>query len=453
MNGLTAAGNALEQGDKTLDAYTRNLIKTLFGPELAAAAAETSSANGGTTAIGTATGAIAAGIDKFGDDVLHDITGWKEDMNKLLKPVSSATGETLGALNGVLKDPLGSIAGLPNTIAGLIGRVNPTLGANLEASIKNVKALDLANLPSQIMGSARTLAGAVDKLIALPFAYLADLYNGLMEIMDSIADLADALMSKIFDFLFGPQGLFDSILPLQGIMDLLGTVNQLLAIANVVAGFAGGFGPAGNIIGQISSFTSQASSLIRNPQSLIMQYVPAEVTTYMSYLRNPESLIDSLIPPNVKAQLGAIAQIPGLGFVGNMGFGLSGVLSTIQSGVLTSVLNEFEQQLGIVGINLNQPSKSPPVVDTTKPAEPVIKGSQVNPTVASTHGVAVPTKPKPYLIPTKNENQGPVIPGERFQYADAMVGGNPTFREFAAQQPQPGPTISNAQRLGLIPPR
>ena len=70
-----------------------------------------------------ALGEAATNIDRAGDNALATIDRASESLVKTFQPVSSFVGQTL-TLTGMMKDPIGSIGALPNTVSSIMDKMN-----------------------------------------------------------------------------------------------------------------------------------------------------------------------------------------------------------------------------------------------------------------------------------------------------------------------------------------
>jgi hypothetical protein len=310
------------------------------------ATAQTSSSIRGTTA--SITSGLRQNVGGVFDTVTGGLTQFNNDFGNLLKPVSSFLGETLATLTGVAADPLGSIALLPRSIASLIEKVNPQFAANLEGTFKKYKLDSLVHLPGQILGSVRNLLTLVDAVLSFPVIILQDIYNGLMEIMDFISDLVDGFFSFIYNFLFGPDGILDSILP---VAQILAFINEVSALASEIGGIAGTFlgsNPITGFTNQIQTYSGQLGSFLQNPFDALFAYAPPQVSQGLYLIRNPQQMINSVLPPQLSELFSKISSATGFGFNGNMGYGFASVLNGLRGGVLSSILSNFSAQYPIL---------------------------------------------------------------------------------------------------------
>lgn len=379
--------------DKEMDRYTRNAIQTLFSVEIK-----------NEERLGQTLTAVASDIKGLKTEVVHEIQGVKETLNGLLKPISLATGSTLGTLTNVVKDPFGAPFILGDGLTSLVDKVNPNFANKMDASLKKFKSDEYQNMPIQVMGGIRNLAGDIDKALSVPFALASDLYNGLLEIMSEISDLIDGVVTAVFDLFFGPQGVLDSILPLDAINEAIEVIGEATSLIGGITQQFSGLQFVSDITSQINQYTSTADTYLSNPASLAQQYIPNEVSNRLTALRDPQRMLDNLIPKSISDQFQKISTMPGLGFVGNLGYGLGGTLDSLKQGVLTTAFDNYTQQSGILKSLLNATNDKEPVTDTQEPHPPQINSATTNINIPTVQGVPVVLTPPKQVLPTKQNN-------------------------------------------------
>lgn len=396
-----AAGSSASSGgssNQELDKYSKNVLQTIFSPEnhLNGSAGSGSSSSGGGGGISGALGSASEAIGGLSKSLTSGIAAAKADLAELLKPVSSFTGATLGTLPNLLKDPLGAPLAIAESIAHVIDKVSPGFTAKIEGSLKKIGIENLANLPDQIIGSLRNLVAKVGSLLAVPFSYLSDLYNGLMDLMKSIGDLVDSLISSIFDFFFGPNGMLDQLFPISQILAVLEAVGQMFSMFSMISNLVGGITVVDNLIGQVNGAMSQVTSILSNPQALVMSYMPSQVTGVLSGLKNPEQFLSSIIPSEVSGLLSQISSVSGLGFGSNLGYGLGGVLESIKGGILTKVFDQYAKQVGILSPKLGKGERNGPGA-TQQDHTPAVDVSPIG-SQPVVHGVPIDTQPRDKVL-------------------------------------------------------
>ena len=382
-----------EQALQGFDKYTRNQIQTLFAQELAISALIQQESDG----IRNLAQRGALEINEFGESISDGLDAVSRDFNELMKPVSTSVGSTLASLTGMLKDPLGSVTLLPQTMVDVVGKFNPEFAARMEGTFKNEKMKNLSNLPTQVMGSINNLITEVDKILAVPLAIISDLYFGLMELMDAIGDLVDEVLGAVQKFFFGPGGLLDSILPISDIMLFLDALSEFAGEIQGISTIFLGSNPVAGFALSLQTYSNQLGGFLNNPQDLLFASLPPEVNQGLYVLRNPQQLVNSILPPELSELTAKISQITGFGFNGNMGFGLQSVLEGLQGGVLRSILTNFANQYSIL-----TPLLGNSVVSTLNSSQPpTVQGSAANPAIPVVkQGIPQPQTPPKDVVAT-----------------------------------------------------
>jgi hypothetical protein len=426
---------------KPIDRYTKNVLQTIFSPEVAAVQQSSAATDAKLAAISKSSAGQPTSSQKEND---HGAAGLKEDLNKLLQPVSSFTGSTLGALPNLASTPLGATAPLGGgNMAHVLDKVNPNLTNQLDAFMKQHKSAELAHLPAQMMGSVQKLATAASAGLAVPTNLASDLYGGIMKVQQQVAQLTDKAQALVQQVFLGAQGVIDQLIPPSIIKQVTSTVGGLNLSMGQLTQLAGGFGVTANLTGQLTNFTSQAQSALNDPMSLASSYLPQmsgltnslnslksgdisgvaqqamsklgggnlkgvssitqtlgsiggqanKLGDALSVLRDGSQMLSKLVPPELLSQMGKISQMPGLGSVGNLGYGLGPVLESLKPAVISQTLSQFSAQAGILGPLLNV-QNAPPLYPTDAPREVAIKTAAVNPSIPTAHGVPIQTTPR-----------------------------------------------------------
>lgn len=356
---------SINSASQSLDKYTRNLIQTLFAQELAVSKSVEKLS-------GQVSGSITEGVETLSDG----LDAVSKDLNELMKPVSTALGSTLGTLTGMMKDPLGAVTLLPRAMADVVERVSPKFAATIEGTYKTLKIENLSHLPNQIMGSIKNILTAADALLAMPLQIISDLYQGLMDIMKAVSDAVDQIMSMVMDFFFGPGGLLDSILPISQILAFLEAISELAAEFGGIAGTFLGSNPISGFANSIQSYAGQLGGFLQNPVNLVTSYMPQQVTQGLYAIRNPQTLLNQIMPPELSEKFATLSKITGFGFNGNMGFGLESVLSGLKGGVITSILTNFANQYAILTPLVGATNSTPLNASTPPVLTPALAGGQ-----------------------------------------------------------------------------
>jgi chemotaxis regulatin CheY-phosphate phosphatase CheZ len=350
------AGNAFDG----LDRYATNVLKNFYAVHSTVQTEVAGATIGATNAI---TG-ITAGVQQFEQEALKNIGNWGAGFKKALEPVGLCSA--VGDLTDIVKNPLGAPQFLANSITSLVGKISPKFVQQMDSCFKSIKLDGLAHLPSKMMGSIRSLATAADAILSVPFEIMSDIYNGLMDILDAIADLIDAVIATVMNLIMAVvKALIDAIIPVDELLEFFSAIGDLASFVGDIAGMVGGFSAVANIAGQVGSFASGASNLINNPLAAIpgvsqaVGQVTGAVDQVTSALRNPEQFL----PPEIGQQIQKISQIPGLGFVGNLGYSVGDTLDSLSDGVFSQALKQFEDKAPMIKSFFNKPQDEPLAVD------------------------------------------------------------------------------------------
>ena len=396
---------------------------------------------------------ISSSISNKGDEILAGVQGWKQTLSKTLEPVSTAMGSHVDTATAIVKNPLLAPQLLGNSLIQLVDKVNPNFTNEMDGAFKSVNLDNLQHLPSNVMGSVRNLATAADAILSVPFQITSDIYNGLMEILDAIGDLIDKMMSAVMDFIFGPQGLLDNILPMSELMDFFDAVAEMASFVGNISQQVGGFTAITDIAGQVGNYASSASSILSNPEQLALSYIPQQATDAysqgMGFLRNPEQYLQSALPPEISKQMQNISQIPGFGFVGNYGFSIGDTLDTLSNGVFETALDKFSDKAGFLGPLFNKQAP-PPDVDNQENYSDTFEQPKVgvNPTA---QGIPVPNQGDSSSYKVLPETSQPELNVQN-------LNKSPSTSLLGAVQEKPwltktpvesgtGPTIKNAANI------
>lgn len=312
--------------------------------------------------VATAAGGITSGISGAADSITGAIGQASQTITDKLKPVSGFMGATLFSLTNVMKDPLGALTDLPNSLGPVLDAISPTLRSKFIGSYKNFNLAKMAEIPGSIVGGIQSFIGLVDQILAIPIQLISDIYAGLMEIMAAISDAINAIFDAIQQFLVN---IIDNLLP--GLTDFL---TQLSNFANQINGIASVFGGVNQITtftNGLINFTNQLNGVIQNPLDFAFSMMPPSFNQGLYLIQNPQQIINNALGqvPELNNFLGQISSITGFGLNGNMGFGLQSVLQGLQGGVLASILNGFATQFSILaplftgGLNTPPPPSYP----------------------------------------------------------------------------------------------
>jgi hypothetical protein len=309
--------------------------------------------------IATAAGLGTSAIGGVQDTLVTTVSSASLKLQETLKPISSFMGSTLGNLTGVLKDPIGSAFAVPGTLGAMMAETNPALAAKYEATFKKYNIDKLAELPQNMFGSVQQIFKTIDMGLAVPINFITDVYYGAMDILKQLNDFVNSIFSLL-------QQIFNNIIRtlLPGLTEFL---TALADFANQISGIASIFSG----ISQITQYTSllqtysnKLNGFIQSPGDYLQTFIPQSVSNGLYVLRNPQTLLNQFVPPEIANNFKMIQDITGLGFNGRMGFGLESVLRGFQGGVLSTIMEGFATQFAILsplftGRSIQPPSEYP----------------------------------------------------------------------------------------------
>jgi hypothetical protein len=383
-------GSSPQQFVETLQSFdkvTRDRLMALFAQEIALNGAA-SAAQGGPGIGGGGGGGgfnLGGALNPFGptqgnrfqgavDAIDQSVSNQIAAVNETFKPVSNFLGETLGNLSRLVQDPVGTITLIPGSIRNVIERNNPEFLAKMEATYTKYNLDNIMHIPSIIAANLGGLISDIDALVSLPFILIYDLYLGLMDIINDLADAVQQIISNFIKKIFTEwlDGLLIQILEiLQELSDLLSIIGGITTIFTGVTQFT-------QTLFNVQSYITQLGQFISNPLDLLFAYAPPQVSEALYLIRNPQQLVNNVLPPQLSQLFAKASQITGFGFNGNMGYGFVSVLQGIaQNGVIGSILNNFANQypiltsiLGPLNINVTPPNASQPPIVVPSPVDP-----------------------------------------------------------------------------------
>lgn len=381
-----------------IDAVTENILKTVFRIEATAAAA------GNTTS-----STIVSGINSITNSITSGIQQAKLNLNEALKPISRATGEVLAGATKIIENPLGAPFVIGNSVGHLMDKISPGFTNRLDAAYKKLGLENISHFPAQVVGSLKQLMSTAASIACLPLSLIGELNQVLINISNAINKLIDKVSAAIYDFFFGPNGVLDSILPLDLINDFLSAVQELSSVLGAIGILSGGSASFLSSLGQVNSFIGSATLAFSNPAALAMSYLGGNegFNQIAGTLRNPQGALQKLIPPKVSEKLMQLSTFCSIAQSGDLGFAFSAFLGGAKGRALQFLLTKFANKSNAVKPLLNV--KPTPEVPEEKPPEevPSAVGTQSEDRVTGTKTVETQqaTRPKPPLEEMSDEEK------------------------------------------------
>jgi hypothetical protein len=285
---------------------------------------------------------VETSVNKFYANALNSV-------RKEVGTFSEHAGGVVTDLSGIVKKPL-DFQNVSNCVASIMNRISPGSSNELNQSIQKLHLDKLAKAPSLLFSGLQHLARAIDNLLSIPIAFVSSVYYGVIGLIRQIGrtlnNLLQGFQQFIFDFL-------DEIIPLTEILQLL---NDIGTLAGQIQGIASVFGGVNNVSGfalQINTFTNQINSAVTNPLDTVIGALPTDISQgysqIMYNLQNPQNLINQFLPADLSAIFSKITLITGFGFNGNMGYVFANLLENARGGVINGILTDFAAQYNILG--------------------------------------------------------------------------------------------------------
>jgi hypothetical protein len=279
------------------------------------------------------------------------------------KGFSTHLGAIVGGLDGIVKDPLNP-KNLSNMATAILNSVSPNSAGKINQSIQNLQLDKLAKAPGLLLSGLQRLAKAVDNLLSIPIAFASQIYFGTINLIRQIGNQLNSFIQGFQQFVFD---FLDSALggQLKEIMQLLDDIGTLAGQIQGIASIVGGANIVSGFALQINTFTTQINSALANPLDTVIGTLPTDISQgysqIMYNLQNPQNLINQFLPPELSQIFAKLSQITGYGFNGNMAYGLASVLQGMQGGVINGILTNFAAQYNILGPLLAGGNYQPPI--------------------------------------------------------------------------------------------
>jgi hypothetical protein len=273
-------------------------------------------------------------------------------LNSVRKQVgtfSDHAAATVTDLSLVARNPL-DFQVVSNAAARIMNRVSPGSSNNLNQTIQNLHLDKLAKAPSLLFSGLQRLARAIDNVLSIPIAFVSSVYYGVMAFIRQIGTTLNNLLQGFQKFIFN---FLDEIIPLTEILQLLNDIGTLAGQIQGIASVFSGVNVVSGFALQINTFTNQINSIVTNPLDTAIGALPTDISRgfseIMNGLQNPQSLINQFLPPELSQLFSKITLITGYGFNGNMGYSFAGLLNNARGGVINSILTDFAAQYKILG--------------------------------------------------------------------------------------------------------
>ena len=201
--------------------------------------------------------------------VVSNLQSWKPTVTNAVKPVSDATGSHADTASSVTKTPLGADQFLPASSTAAVDNITPQFTNETDTSFKSVQMDTIQHLPSKMMGSVRNLSTASDPKLAVPFEIASDVYNGLFETMNSLANAVDGVMAVIKMFEISPVGgLINGLFPTGQLLGIINPINSIASKVDELDQLLGGFLAVTGITSIIQNIAADLSAILSDPSKI-----------------------------------------------------------------------------------------------------------------------------------------------------------------------------------------
>ena len=288
---------------------------------------------------------------------VSNLQDWRPYFINASRPISDAMGSHADTDHSIVRDAGGTASLIPVAVMATSDRISTQMIDHTEGVFKAHQMEMLAHLPSKVVGCVRQLATALDSILSIPFDIMSDVYNGLMMLIDEIANLIDGAIAYVTQWLMGIiGGLVDSIFPpdlLESIMEpireiasevgdlfgMLGAFPAVTAVANIVSNISGNF--FSMLKGAVDIYNLFKSGAFSNKRFGGFAGVDIDCIEDQLNLRQTRGFSRSRSQKTSKLAdiLGTVANIGlnGIGGLGNIGSMIGGGISRMIGGFVNNL--------------------------------------------------------------------------------------------------------------------
>lgn len=273
-----------------------------------------------------------------------NLQSWKPYVINAVRPVSDAIGSHADIDYGVNRNAAGANAFIPTSIASKLDKITNFIVDETEGIFKSQQMSLLQNLPSKIAGSVRQLSTALDSILSVPFEIMSDVYNGIMQLIDQIANLLDNALNIVINFAFSILGgLVDAIFPLSQLEEMLGPVFELAGELSDILDLFSGIPAIAKISSVLSIVSGGFSSILTNLPFLYTLFKSRTVTNTIIKKYDCITEIFELTTTKLPKIPKALKILSALGGVisqyGSLGGGIAAFGQNLARGVSASIGN------------------------------------------------------------------------------------------------------------------
>ena len=294
------------------------------------------------TALGNTSPALAQILGVEEGTYASNLQNWKPYFVNAVRPISDALGSHSDTDHGIYRNSGGTSSFVPRSIAASLDKMSTFIVDHTEGVFKSQQLQMLASLPSKMAGSIRQLSTALDSVLAVPFEIMSDMYNGLLSLINQIADLIDAALNIVINFVFSfLGGLVDAIFPVSQLESLLEPILEIAGELSDIFDLFGGFPAMAKISSVLSIVSGGFASILTNLPFLYQLFktktVNKTITNEYDCITEIFNLSVTSVPPVPKV-LKILSAIGGvIGTYGSVGAGIGNLGSMIAGGISSSI--------------------------------------------------------------------------------------------------------------------
>lgn len=273
---------------------------------------------------------------------VSNLQNWKPHFLNAIRPLSDAIGSHADTNYGIYRNSGGTSSFLPVAHSSLLDKMQAFIVDHTEGIFKSQQMQMLRNLPSKIAGSIRQLTTALDDILSVPFEIMSDMYNGLMELINEIADLIDAALNYVIDFIFSKiGGLVDAVFPIDQLESILEPILEFAGELGDLFDLFGGFPAMAKISSVLSIVSGGFASILTNLPYLYQMFKTKTINKTITNKSDCITEIFSLSVTSVPKVPGILKGLSALGGVignnGTLGAGIGNLGAMIGRGISTTI--------------------------------------------------------------------------------------------------------------------
>ena len=222
----------------------------------------------------------------------------------------------------------GSSRNSPSLVEYALNKINPKFTEELEKYCVMIKTHAYLALPSMAFGSLQRVVGQLNGVVATFQKMIYSVYKGAIDLIKKFYAVINGIISQMQKMMVS---LIEQIIPLDLICLILETVQVIMDDINFFTSLFGQSGSIFNYLNTFQTYLNQASTLVSNPFTTLMAYMPPEVKNIMDMVDQFGSDPNGFLTDQLS----------------NYGYGWA--LNAIQGDILGAVINKYGAQYAAIG--------------------------------------------------------------------------------------------------------